>query len=92
MLIIKFASNPQTTCNLLHLCRFGDVEIKGKRSKPSSNKARERQRDSRERRRAEESRVRRYPVEDELLQEQLVQEAQAKGAAPSLHCCNAVGR
>ena len=35
--------------------------------------------------------MRRYPVEDELLQEQLVQEAQAKGAVPSLHRCNAVG-
>ena len=65
-------------------CRFIDAEPKAKRSKSGSNKARERQRDARERRRVEESRVRRYPIEDEALQEQLVQEAQAGGDAPHL--------
>ncbi len=66
------------------LCRSnGLVDQKEARLK-ARNEQRERQREQREKRRAAEARARRYPMDDELLRDELIEEAVEQGARPML--------
>jgi len=60
------------------------VDQKAARLK-ARNEQRERQREQREKRRAAEARARRYPMDDELLRDELIEEAVEQGARWAQH-------
>ena len=66
--------------SLYRLRSNGLVDEKAARLK-ARNEQRERQREQREKRRAAEARARRYPMDDELLRDELIEEALENGAA-----------
>ena len=56
-----------------------------RRGLQARNEQRERQREQREKRRAAEARARRYPMDDELLRDELIEEAIEQGARRPEH-------